>query len=588
LAGRRVAIWPDADDPGQAYARAVLDMLGKLSPAPAVAIVKPPEGVAEGWDAADALAAGWTGEQAAALVAAAEPASGGEAPEARTPKPKTRERLIELIGEAELWHDAERVAYATVPVDGHRENFELGSAEFKDWLADRAHDATGAVPANEMIEAVLRVARSRARRGPGHRTWRRVAESDDGRVIYIDLGCARWRAVEIAAMGWKIVDTVPVKFLRSRGMEALPEPEAGEMIEPLLRPFVNVESDADFRLFVAWLAAALRSAGPYPILILTGQQGSSKSTVAKIARLLIDPKTLVASGAPRDERDLFVHASNAWLLAYTNLSSLPVWLSDALCRVTNGEGFATRTLHSDHDETIFAGARPIVLNGISDLAGRPDLADRAVSITLPPIADDRRREEREFWAAFMAARPAILGALCDIVAGGLRRLPDTKIDRPPRQADFAKWGAACAPGWGSDAAEFLRDYEENRSDAVAAAAEASPLLPAIEAVLGRAGLPIDGFDGTAAEMLDRLGEVCTEAERRARWYPATASQVGSALRRIAPLLRSRGIEFAAYKDRDKKRTRRIVLRCASQAVYDELRARATGQHRSGTGDPPAD
>jgi putative DNA primase/helicase len=418
--------------------------------------------------------------------------------------------------------------------------------------------------------------------GPCCKTWRRAAEHD-GR-IHLDLGCPRWRAVEIDLTGWRVVDAVPVKFLRSRGMLPLPEPEAGETIE-LLRKFVDVDGDADFRLFVALLAAALRPSGPFPILSVTGQAGSSKSTLAKIVVLLVDPKTPPSSGAPRDERDLFVSASNSWLLSYTNLSSVPQWLSDALCRLADGEGFKTRQLQTDRAEIIYSGARPIILNGIGNLAKQPDLAERALPMTPPPLLDHRRREEREFWAAFMAARPAILGALCDIVAGGLRRLPDTRPDRLPRRADFARWGAACARGWGSDAAEFLHDYEENRSDAAAAAAEASPLLPAIEAVLGRTGLAAEGFAGTASELLDRLGEVCTEPERRARWYPANASQLGGALERIAPLLRSRGIEFKRYKDRDRKRTRRIVLRCVSEAVHDELRALVMGRHR-GAGDQP--
>jgi hypothetical protein len=116
--------------------------------------------------------------------------------------------------------------------------------------------------------------------------------------------------------------------------------------------------------------------------------------------------------------------------------------------VAYGEGFATRQLHSDRDETIFSGARPIVLNGIGDLAARPDLADRALSVILPPIPDDQRREEREFRAAFEAARPKILGALLDAVAAGLRHLPDIHLDRPPRMADFATWAEACAPGFG--------------------------------------------------------------------------------------------------------------------------------------------
>ena len=578
LTGRKVVIWPDADEPGRAYAHAVREMLAKLSPSPSIAIAKPPHAVAEGWDAADALAEGWLPAQAAALIAAAAPASGDRGG-ADARKSNARDWLIGLLGEAELWHDPERIAYATVPVDGHRENHELGSDRFKEWLAWRAYEAIGIAPAVEAIESSLRVAKGLAlNRGPCHLTWRRVAECD-GR-IYVDLGCRRWRAVEIAGSGWRVIDAGPVKFLRSRGMEPLPEPEPGETIE-LLREFVNVESEADFRLFLAWLAAALRPGGPFPILILIGQQGASKSTLARIARRLTDPNASPIRSVPKDERDLIVSAFNSWLLVYDNLSSLPAWLSDALCRLSTGGGFATRQLHSDRDETLFSAQRPIVLNGIADLAARPDFADRALSVTLPPILDDQRREEREFWAAFEAAQSKILGALLDAVAAGLRHQPDIQLDCRPRMADFASWAEACAPGFGWEPGEFLRDYDENRNDAVAAAAEASPLLPAIETVLGRVGLDASGFDGTVAELLGRLDQVCAEAERRARWYPTTASQLGSTLRRIAPLLRSRAIEFLSYKDRDKKRTRRIILRCVSEDAYDELRARVISRDRAG-------
>lgn len=576
LAGRKVTIWPDADEPGQDYARDVCAMLATLAPAPVVAIVKPPAGVVKGWDAADALAEGWTAARAAALFGAAAPASAEQASASRPRKPAARDSLLALIGEAELWHDSERAAYATVPADGHYENHEIASRGFRGWVAWRAYEETGSAPASETIEAAGRVAEALAlNRGPCHPTWRRVAEQD-GR-IFIDLADAHWRAVEIKAGAWQVVESaaVPVKFLRSRGMEAMPEPEAGELIEAL-RGFVNVETEADFRLLLAWLVAALRPSGPYPVLVLTGQQGASKSTLARLCRLLVDPSASPIRSIPKDERDLIVSAFNSWALVYDNLSGVPAWLSDALCRLSTGGGFATRQLHSDRDEVIFSAQRPIALNGISDLAARPDLADRALTITLPPLLDDQRRQEREFWAAFVAARPKILGALCDAVATGLKQLPDTKLNRRPRMADFATWAEACGPAFGWAPGEFLRDYEENRSDAMAVAAEAAPLVPVIEVMLGRTGLKADGFSGTASDLLAKLREVCSEAEQKSRWFPGTASQVGSALRRITPLLRSRGIEFAHHRE-GKNRTRCITLRCASETVFDELRARLTGK-----------
>jgi putative DNA primase/helicase len=71
LLGRRIYIWPDADQPGREYAEAAATMLHKVG-AVEVLMVRPPEGVAKGWDVADAIAEGWTLEEIRAQLDAAE------------------------------------------------------------------------------------------------------------------------------------------------------------------------------------------------------------------------------------------------------------------------------------------------------------------------------------------------------------------------------------------------------------------------------------------------------------------------------------------------------------------------------------
>ena len=74
---------------------------------------------------------------------------------------------------------------------------------------------------------------------------------------------------------------------------------------------------------------------------------------------------------------------------------------------------------------------------------RPDLGDRAIFLTLPPIADVGRRPEQNLWQDFLAARPFILGALLDALSHGLRKLPQVHIEQLRRMADFIIWGTAC-------------------------------------------------------------------------------------------------------------------------------------------------
>ena len=117
-----MTVWPDADAAGLEYARQVAK-LATAAGAASVAIVSPPADVKVGWDAADALAEGWTVERAAELVAAAVPAEQiasnkttaaerdetsehDAAPGGRRRTPQ-RDVLIGLTEFVELWHDAE-------------------------------------------------------------------------------------------------------------------------------------------------------------------------------------------------------------------------------------------------------------------------------------------------------------------------------------------------------------------------------------------------------------------------------------------------------------------------------------------------
>jgi hypothetical protein len=157
---------------------------------------------------------------------------------------------------------------------------------------------------------------------------------------------------------------------------------------------------------VAWLLAALRAGGPYPVLAISGEQGSAKTVLSKLLKGSVDPNVAPVRALVREERDLVIAANNSHVLAFDNLSGLPHALSDAFCRLATGASFGLRQLYTDADEVLFQAARPILLNGIEDVISRPDLADRALFLTLPPIGDHRRRSERQFWRDFELARPA--------------------------------------------------------------------------------------------------------------------------------------------------------------------------------------
>jgi len=461
--------------------------------------------------------------------------------------------LIGCTEFCELWHDAGRTAFVTFPVNSHRQHWPVRSREFRMWLSGTFYVATGGAIGGQALEDGIRILEARAvNDGPEYEPFIRVGRQ--GEKLYLDLCDARWRAVEVTTTGWSVVEKPSLKLLRSPSMRPLPEPEAGTTIEALRRFFMNVRGDDDFTLVTAWLVAALRDRGPYPVLVVNGEQGAGKSVFCRMLRLLADPSAAPIRAVPKDDRDMVVSAGNSWILAYDNLSSVPAWLSDALCRLATGGGFATRMLHTDRDEMIFEATRPIILNGISSLTDRADLADRAVTIHLQAIPEDERLSEDELWADFEKARPQILGALLDAVSAALHHVATVKLDRSPRMADFCKWITAAESGLGWEPGHFLEVYRDNRRDVAESSFEADPVAVAIRDFVTTDHS--EGWTGTATELLSALAGRVAEGVRKSRIWPVTAQGLGNRVDRVAPLLRSKG--FAVERRHSGVRTIVIV------------------------------
>ena len=192
---------------------------------------------------------------------------------------------------------------------------------------------------------------------------------------------------------------------------------------------------------------------------------------------------------------------------------------------------------------MFEAQRPVILNGIPELAWRGDLADRAITFTLPPIEKGKHLSEEVLGQRFEAARPAILGQLLDAMVTGMRRLPEVRERASrgelslPRMADFAEWGMAVAPalGWTEDA--FLAAYEQNRKAGQLAVLEGDPVADALIRLVEGKG----EWEGTATNLLKKLNATNPSA-RQFRGWPRSPASLGATIRRLRPLLGAVGIQ----------------------------------------------
>jgi hypothetical protein len=405
-----------------------------------------------------------------------------------------------------------------------------GTAPSASALADALTVIEGMTADADPVPVALRVARHPTRAG----------------AVVLDLGDPTGRAVVAEPGSWHLAETSPVLFRRTALTQALPVPGLGAGLDDF-RALLNVD-DVGFGLIIGWLLAAMLPDVPHPILALTGEQGTAKSTAARFLVSLIDPSPAPLRTPPRDVRQWAVTAAASWTVALDNVSTIPPWLSDTLCKAVTGDGIVDRALFTDDDVTVLSFRRVIAMTSIDAGALAGDLAERLVPVELQRIDPAQRRPDEAVNAAFRAAQPGTLGALLDLLADVLTALPGVQLEQLPRMADFARLlaGLDAVTGW-----HTLDAYLAGTADVNAAVLETEPLAAAVRTFL--AGQAV-GWTGTAAQLLELL-----TPDPAPRSWPRTPRALSGQLRRLAPALRGVGIDVSFEKETGGSRQRLVRL-----------------------------
>jgi hypothetical protein len=457
--------------------------------------------------------------------------------------------LVQLACErCELWHDPEGRGYATFEQEHqgstHKEHWEISSTGFTDWIAMLAYTELGKAPSKETLTTVKNALNGEARfDGYEHNVFRRVGKVES--EYWIDLCNDHWQAVCVTAVGWRVSDASSVRFVRTKAMQALPGPQRGGSYEPLW-PLLNIPSE-DHMLVLAWILECYRCDTPYPVLELTGEQGSAKSSTQTALRSIVDPNQVMLRGRPKTVEDVYVSAKNNHLLSFENLSNITNDMSDALCTVATGGGTAGRTLYTNTEETILEAHNPVVLNGIGAVVLRQDLLDRTISIGLPTIV--QRRTEKDMKEGIEIRLSSIFGGLLTLFSQSLERLPSVEIaaEELPRMADFAKLGEAMSSALGYSPRHWLAMYSDHRKNAVRRTIDSSPVAVECLKFVAQGGT----HTGTVKDLLEKLNGLHTTLLEHKENWPRSPRGLADILRRVAPSMRLLGVHLSVNdKHRD--------------------------------------
>ncbi|MDA2923666.1 primase C-terminal domain-containing protein [Acidobacteria bacterium AH-259-L09] len=471
-------------------------------------------------------------------------------------KEKQAQILLKIAEQVELWHTPDHRPYATVPIQDHFENLEVGGPAFKRWLAGQYYKETDDAAGTEAFAKTILILQSQALYGEGaqeHEIYVRRAQHEG--AIYLDLTNKEWEVVRIDKTGWEVISNPPVKFRRSQGMKPLPHPVSGGSLK-LLRPLMNAPTEELWVMHMSWLISVMCPYGPYPVSVSLGENDSAKSTAARLKKMAIDPGKPPLRALPRNGRDLVIAARNCLILSFDNVSSVPDWLSDAFCQIATGAGFAARQLWTDAEEMLFDDSRSIEINGIESMVTRSDLVDRSFINTHSPI--EKHLKERKIYAEFKKRHPKILGAILDAVSEALRNINKVKIAELPRMADATEWIVAAEPALPWRKGSFEKFYKKNRAEAIEATLEADLLAEAIRKVM-TLRVVLDEIEQqgvwsvTATNLLAQLDEVVDERVMRSKNWPAAGNVLSGKLRRSTRFLRKIGIDIQLPKTTDRPR-----------------------------------
>lgn len=304
--------------------------------------------------------------------------NGSEAQNGKTKKKSavTTDRIIKrLVAENTLFYDQYGESWL-LPKNAGSGIYKIGSKKFNRWLGGTVFDTYDFILKNNQPKDIANALAGIALyKGAGEKHLEVRSQLVDD-VLWYDLGDS---AVRADKSGWEIVEQPPILFRPYEHQEKQVRPSKNGDIRAL-RQFVNINSDEDWALFLAFTVSAFIPTFPQPVLVLTGSQGAGKTTPMRMLKKLIDPSVLPSNGSPSDQEEMSRMADRHLVLFFDNLSSLPNKVSDVLCKLITGDGFSRRTKFTDDDETIFVSKRAVMMNGINSFITRADLLEDRKSV----------------------------------------------------------------------------------------------------------------------------------------------------------------------------------------------------------------
>jgi hypothetical protein len=478
-----------------------------------------------------------------------------------SPSKTQAETIIEIAKKMckQFFHDQFNTAYAAVVLDDHTEVIALDNKRFKHYICGAYYETKNSVPNAESITGAINVLKYEADfKGDMIPLQLRVASYDGDDTILYDLTTKGWDIIRITVEGWKI-EKSPIIFRRYSNQlpQVYPSRDYEQDVFDKFINLVNVK-DSDNKLLLKCYIIALFVPGiQKTIQMLHGDQGAAKTTFQELEKMLVDPSSILTLAFPRKTDEFIQKLAHNYIAYFDNVSHIPDWISDILCRAVTGSGFSKRQLYTDDDDIVYNFIRCVGFNGINLAATKADLLDRGLIIQLSKISKKDRRLRSDILEEFNELRPKLLGYIFDILVKVLGTISSVELDELTRMADFAKICETISRCMGNKDNAFIDAYNRNIQLQTEQVLESNVIAPIIIKFMENK----ISWVGSATELLGYMEPIAEEMRinTHSRGYPKGPNVLTRRLNEIKSTLEEIGISIT--KGTDSKTKLKFVEIC---------------------------
>ncbi len=318
-------------------------------------------------------------------------------------------------------------------------------------------------------------------------------------------------------------------------------------------------------IFVAYIVSLFITDIEHPCLVLTGEQGSGKSTMSTFIKALVDPVgDNSPSLFPNNPADLALAFQNNYLMAFDNQRTLSKKQSDMFCAIITHAKDPRRKLYTDNEMIYYDLCQPIILNGIYDVVKEPDMLSRSIvmNILKPTDKDSFAYDKVTLTEEFMNDRAVILGGIFRILSEVLKNYRPNSISRQGcdiRMSSFYDYGYYICEAWRKGAGiEFCADYITLLNYQLKDFKKNPDLLDVLVAFLEENNYQ---WSGTMSILLQSLTnfKALQHYDGIELKIPSTANRLSREINNLKVELETAGIIVEMHKTRNNSRFIQLVL-----------------------------